>query len=515
MRLDELTAGLTSADRGGNRKDGGAAAGTEITGLAYDSRAVHGGELFFCVSGFERDGHEFAPQAVAAGAAALVVERPLGLGVPELLVDSARAAMAPIAARFYGEPTSRLRVVGITGTNGKTTTAYLVRALLQAVGEQCGLLGTVKSVIGGEDRPVVRTTPEAIELQRGFREMLEGGDSACAMEVSSHALELGRADAIEFAGAVFTNLTQDHLDFHDTMEDYFLAKRKLFADHGPGVSVINVGNAYGRRLAAELDGARTFAVEADADFSASELACDLSGCSFTLRTSSTSARRVRLPMPGRFNVANALGALLVVDELLGGEHLDELVAALEAGVHVPGRFEPVEEGQDFAVLVDYAHTPDSLENVLSSARELIERGPRDGRVVCVFGAGGDRDRGKRPLMGEIAARLADVALITSDNPRSEDPEQIIAEIMAGVARVQARGDGAAPANGAAAVVPARSIVDRATAIDEAIAAAQPGDVVVIAGKGHEQGQEFAAGRKVPFDDATVARKALRVRGAGR
>jgi UDP-N-acetylmuramoyl-L-alanyl-D-glutamate--2,6-diaminopimelate ligase len=514
MRLDELTAGLASDRSAGLGAGGAAGAGdVEITGLAYDSRAVRGGELFFCVAGFERDGHDFAPQAVSAGAAALVVERPLELGVPELLVFSARAAMAPIAARFYGDPTSQLRVVGITGTNGKTTTAYLVRALLEAAGEQCGLLGTVKSVIGGEDRPVVRTTPEAIELQRDFRAMLDGGDRACAIEVSSHALELGRADAIEFAGAVFTNLTQDHLDFHDTMEDYFLAKRRLFFDGAPRVSVLNVGDRYGRRLADELDGARTFAVDAEADFSASELACDLSGCSFTLRTRPDgSSRRVRLAMPGRFNVANALGALLVVHELLGRERLEELLAALEAGVHVPGRFEPVEEGQDFAVLVDYAHTPDSLENVLSSARELLAHGERDdARVVCVFGAGGDRDRGKRPLMGEIAARLADVALVTSDNPRSEDPEQIIAEIMAGVARLQANGsDGVAPS-----AVPTRSIADRATAIDAAIAGARPGDVVVIAGKGHEQGQEFAAGRKVPFDDATVARKALRVRGAGR
>jgi UDP-N-acetylmuramoyl-L-alanyl-D-glutamate--2,6-diaminopimelate ligase len=503
MRLDELAAGLASTVG-----SCGAAAATPISGLAYDSRAVHGGELFFCVTGFQRDGHEFAPQAVAAGAAALVVERPLGLGVPEVLVESARASMAPIAARFYGDPTAQLRVVGITGTNGKTTTAYLVRALLQAAGEQCGLLGTVKSVIGGEERPVVRTTPEAIELQRDFREMLEGGDRACAMEVSSHALELGRADAITFAGAVFTNLTQDHLDFHETMEDYFLAKRRLFVDRLPALSAINVGDVYGRRLAAELDGARTFAVDAEADFSAVELDCDLSGCSFTLRTAASEPRRVRLPMPGRFNVANALGALLVVHELLGGERLEQLLGALEAGVHVPGRFEPVDEGQDFAVLVDYAHTPDSLENVLSSARELIERSQNGaGRVVCVFGAGGDRDRGKRPLMGEIAARLADVALVTSDNPRSEEPEQIIAEIMAGVARVQAR-----EAEERSTPPPARSIADRAAAIDAAIAAARPGDVVVIAGKGHEQGQEFAAGRKVPFDDATVARKALRVRG---
>ncbi|HEX8714675.1 MAG TPA: UDP-N-acetylmuramoyl-L-alanyl-D-glutamate--2,6-diaminopimelate ligase [Solirubrobacteraceae bacterium] len=506
MRLDELTAGTAVA-----AGDLGAVADVEITGLAYDSRAVRGGELFFCVSGFERDGHDFAPQAVAQGAAALVVERPLGLGVPEVPVASARAAMAPIAARFYGRPTAELRVVGVTGTNGKTTTAYLVRALLEAAGEQCGLLGTVKSVVGGVERAVQRTTPEAIDLQRTFREMLDGGDRACAMEVSSHALELGRAEEIEFAAAVFTNISRDHLDFHETMEDYFLAKRRLFVEHAPGVSVVNVGDAYGRRLAAELEAARTFAVQAPADFSASDLRCDFAGCTFTLRTPSVT-RELRLPMPGRFNVANALGALAVAHELLGAERLEELLAALERGVHVPGRFEPVDEGQEFAVLVDYAHTPDSLENVLAAARGLVEAGERPrARVVCVFGAGGDRDRGKRPLMGEIATRLADVVLVTSDNPRSEDPEQIIAEIMAGVAR--AEGGGRRPA-GAAGATPVRSIADRARAIDEAIAAAEPGDVVVIAGKGHEQGQELAGGRKVPFDDATVAREALRVRRGG-
>jgi UDP-N-acetylmuramoyl-L-alanyl-D-glutamate--2,6-diaminopimelate ligase len=273
---------------------------------------------------------------------------------------------------------------------------------------------------------------------------------------------------------------------------------------------------------------KTFAVEAPADYSATELSCDFAGCSFTLRAPDTdkdAERAVRLPMPGRFNVANALGALAAAHEL-GGE-LDTLVAALERGVHVPGRFEPVDEGQDFAVLVDYAHTPDSLENVLDAARELIAaRNGAGGRVVCVFGAGGDRDRGKRPLMGEIAARLADVTIVTSDNPRSEEPEQIIAEIMAGVARVAGTASGAPGAESAsspsgrdavaaAASPPVRSIADRAIAIDEAIAQAQPGDVLVIAGKGHEQGQEFAGGRKLPFDDATVARKALRVRGSGR
>jgi UDP-N-acetylmuramoyl-L-alanyl-D-glutamate--2,6-diaminopimelate ligase len=395
-----------------------------------------------------------------------------------------------------------------------------VRALLEGAGVQCGLLGTVKSVVGGRERAVERTTPEAIDLQADFRAMLDGGDRACVMEVSSHALELGRADAVRFAAAIFTNLSRDHLDFHPTMEDYFQAKRRLFLPPvgPPGVSVVNVGDAHGRRLAAEIEGVRTFAVEAPADYSASELRCDFEGCRFTLRGPS-GEREVALPMPGRFNVANALGALAAVHELdravadnrvvaedravaAGDLGLDALVATLGRGARVPGRFEPVDEGQDFAVLVDYAHTPDSLENVLRAARELIGSGERErgrGRVICVFGAGGDRDRGKRPLMGEIAARLADGVVVTSDNPRSEDPQEIIAEIMAGVERAGSR----APA--------VRSIADRASAIVEAIAGAERGDVVVIAGKGHEQGQEFADGRKVPFDDATVAREALRAR----
>jgi UDP-N-acetylmuramoyl-L-alanyl-D-glutamate--2,6-diaminopimelate ligase len=530
MRLDALIA----ADPAGE------AAGVEITGLAYDSREVKPGDLFFCVSGFRSDGHAFAPEAVRAGAAALVVERPLGLGVPEVVVSSVRAAMAPAAARFYGEPARELRVVGVTGTNGKTTTAYLVRALLEAGGVQCGLLGTVKSVIGGEGRQVARTTPEAIDLQEDLRAMLDGGDGACAIEVSSHALELGRADATPFAAAIFTNLTQDHLDFHADMEAYFRAKRRLFlptsagdslagATEPPAVSVVNVADPYGRRLAQEVVGALTFAVEAPADYSATDVRCGFDGCRFMLSTPA-GAREVSLPMPGRFNVANALGALAAVHAL--GVDLDVLVAALERGVRVPGRFEPVDAGQGFAVLVDYAHTPDSLENVLSAARELLEPGAPSfggaagerGRVICVFGAGGDRDRGKRPLMGEIAARLADVAIVTSDNPRSEDPERIIEEILDGVpagggevgAFAGASVDGRAGTvasegqaiEGAQAGVELSAQVDRAAAIGAAIGAARPGDVVVIAGKGHEQGQEFEGGRKLPFDDVAVARAAL-------
>jgi len=511
MRLDRLIAAPLA----------GEAADVEIAALAYDSRAVAPGTLFFCVPGFRADGHEFAAQAVRAGAAALVVERPLDLRVPQVVVASVRAAMAPVAARFYGEPARELRVVGVTGTNGKTTTAYLVRALLEASGEQCGLLGTVKSVIGGVERAVERTTPEAIDLQRDLRAMLDGGDRACAMEVSSHALELGRVDAIEFAAAVFTNLTQDHLDFHASMEDYFQAKRRLFVSPcAPAVSVINAGDPYGRRLAGEIDDALTFAIDAPADYTATDVRCERHGCTFTLRTPEA-ARRLTLPMPGRFNVANALAALAAA-HALGAEHpdghtltgagrLDALVAALERGVRVPGRFEPVDAGQDFAVLVDYAHTPDSLENVLQAARELAREGERgDGRVLCVFGAGGDRDRGKRPLMGEIAATLADATIVTSDNPRSEDPQRIIEEIMDGAVRargVSGRFSGAIadPADGGGEV---RSLVDRREAIAAAIARARAGDVVVIAGKGHEQGQEFADAVKVPFDDVAVAREAL-------
>jgi UDP-N-acetylmuramoyl-L-alanyl-D-glutamate--2,6-diaminopimelate ligase len=390
--------------------------------------------------------------------------------------------------------------VGVTGTNGKTTTAYMTRAVLEAGGLQCGLLGTVTSVIAGEERPVSRTTPEALDLQRMLREMLDGGDRACAIEVSSHALALGRAEEIAFAAAVFTNLSRDHLDFHDSMEDYFLAKRRLFApERGPrpGASIVNVADAYGRRLAAEIEGVLTFAVDAPADYSATELRCGFDGCRFTLSTPA-GARVLALPMPGRFNVANALGALATA-HALGGE-LEVIAQALEAGVRVPGRFEPVEEGQDFAVLIDYAHTPDSLENVLRAASELAGSAAGGGRVICVFGAGGDRDRGKRPLMGEAAARLSDLVIVTSDNPRSEDPESIIAEILAGI-----------PASGRGGEV--RSVTDRRTAIAEGVGAARRGDVVVIAGKGHEQGQELDGGRKLPFDDVTVAREALQERRA--
>jgi UDP-N-acetylmuramoyl-L-alanyl-D-glutamate--2,6-diaminopimelate ligase len=452
-----------------------------VTGLTYDNRLVTPGTLFFCVPGFTRDGHDFAPDAIARGASAIVVQRPLGLGVPEVLVDDVRAAMGPAAAAFHGDPTATLRAVGITGTNGKTTTAFLVRGLLEAAGRRTGLVGTVTAVVGGAERPMVRTTPEAIDLQRMFAEMRDSGDEAVVMEVSSHALALHRADAIHWAVAIFTNLTQDHLDFHPTMEDYFLAKRRLFQS-GPETAVINVDDPYGARLAAELPGAVTVAIDApDAHLRATGIESDATGSTFTV-----DGLALRSPLPGRFNVLNTLCAVAAVRAL--GVDDATTAAALPDVARVPGRFEPVDEGQTFAVLVDYAHTPDSLDNVLRAARPLTA-----GRLIVVFGAGGDRDRAKRPLMGAVACEQADVVIVTSDNPRSEDPQAIVAEILRGC-----RADTAVE-------------IDRRAAIDRAIGMAEPGDVVVIAGKGHEQGQEFEGGRKVPFDDVTVAREALRAR----
>jgi UDP-N-acetylmuramoyl-L-alanyl-D-glutamate--2,6-diaminopimelate ligase len=460
------------------------AAGIEVSQLDFDNRQVQPGSLFFCVRGFTSDGHDYAAGAAAAGAVALVVDHLLtDVDLPQVQVPDVRAAMAPAAARFFADPTAGLAVSGVTGTNGKTTTAYLLRALLEADGRQTGLLGTVTSIVGGVEHEVQRTTPEGIELQRTFREMADGGDRAAVIEVSSHALELHRVDAIHFRAAVFTNLTQDHLDFHPTMEDYFQAKRRLFAEHAPEAMVVNLDDPYGARLAAEFPEASTYALEdGRARYRAADVVTGLAGSDFTL-VSAAGEHRLHSPLTGRFNIYNVLGALAAA--LAQGVSIETAAAAVGSAGQVPGRFESVDAGQPFAVLVDYAHTPDSLENVLAAARPLT-----DGTLHVVFGCGGDRDRTKRPLMGEIAARLADHVVVTSDNPRSEDPDAIIAEILAGIE------------------APVDSRVDRREAIAVAIGAAAPGDVVVIAGKGHEQGQEFTGGRKLPFDDVTVAREAL-------
>jgi UDP-N-acetylmuramoyl-L-alanyl-D-glutamate--2,6-diaminopimelate ligase len=433
----------------------------EVRDLAYDARAVVPGSLFFAVPGATADGHDFAAQAVEAGAVALVVERRLDVAVPQVVVADSRAAMGPAADAFFGEPTRELEVAGITGTSGKTTTSFLLFAILAAAGRRPGLLGTVEARVGGERRGVVRTTPEAIDLQRLFREMLEAGDRSCAMEASSHASVLHRLDCVRFKVLVYTNLSHDHLDFHGDMESYFEAKRRLFFTEPRPLAVVNVGDEYGRRLAEELRDAVTFTAE---DAGA------LDGVDLKLR--------------GRFNVENALGALNAARAL--GIDDDAIRRGLESVRGVPGRFESVDVGQPFHVIVDYAHKPDALENVLRAARELA-----DGkRVICVVGAGGDRDRAKRAAMGRLASELADVSIITSDNPRSENPEAIAAEMVAG-------GDGDVEVE-----------LDRAAAIAHAIEVAQPGDVVLIAGKGAEQGQEFAD-RTLPFDDREAAKEALR------
>ena len=493
MRLEELVEALGEARLEGD-------AGVEIADLVYDSRRAGPGSLFFCVRGERVDGHDLAPDAIANGAVALVAERALELPVAQVVVADARAAMAPLAVRFWGDPSAELAVAGITGTNGKTTTAFLLRGILEDAGRRTGLLGTVKRIVGGVEEEVERTTPEAIDLQRTFRRMLDGGDVSCAMEVSSHALAYGRADGIHLTVKVFTNLTQDHLDFHSDMEDYFLAKRRLFwaADDAgapsPGSAVVNVDDPYGRRLFAELRGADAPAVgfsaegSPGADFRAEQVEFDAAGSSFLCAGPDGSAA-VEMWLPGHFNLANALAAISAAHAL--GVPLSDAAASLSGAARVPGRFEPVDEGQGFAVLVDYAHTPDSHENVLRAARIITA-----GRLICVFGCGGDRDREKRPLMGRIGAELSDLAIVTSDNPRSEDPGAIIAEILAG-----AGSDGVE-------VEP-----DRRAAIAVALEAAGPEDTVVIAGKGHEQGQEFEDGRKLPFDDREVAREELRRLGS--
>ena len=453
MNLGRLAAGLEPVRMLGSTE-------IEVRDLAYDARAAAPGALFFCVPGARADGHDFAADAVAGGAVALVVERELEVGVPQIVVADVRSAMAAAADIFFGEPSAELEIAGVTGTSGKTTTTFLLFAILAAAGRRPGLLGTIEARVGGERRGVVRTTPEAIDLQRTFREMLDAGDRTCAMEASSHASVLHRLDRVRFRALVFTNLSQDHLDFHGDMETYFEAKRRLFFVEPMPVAVVNIGDECGRRLANELPDAITFDA---ADASA------LDGIDLKLR--------------GRFNVENALGALLAARALGVGD--DAIRRGLESVRGVPGRFESVDVGQPFHVIVDYAHKPDALENVLRASRELAN----GKRVIVVVGAGGDRDRGKRPLMGKLAAELADVAIVTSDNPRSEAPEAIVAEIVAGAER------------------PVEVELDRAAAIARAVELAQPGDVILIAGKGAEQGQEFAD-RTVPFDDREAAKEAL-------
>ncbi len=478
MDLDGLIHALAPSEVAGGRT-------VTIADLAYDTRAVSSGALFFCVRGERVDGHDLAWEAIERGAVALVVERILDVDVPQLLVPSTRESMAVAADAFFGEPTKELELAGVTGTNGKTTTAFLLRAILQAAGHKPGLVGTVEWQVGGESRPAPFTTPEAIDLQRLFREMLDAGNRSAAVEASSHGAALRRLDRVRLDALVFTNLSQDHLDLHGSMEEYFGAKRRLFTGPAPPPAAVNIGDEWGRRLAADLEDVHraplvTFALDDGAEVRPENLEIGAGGSRFRAGGVDVETR-----LRGRFNVENVLGAvaaglLLDLDE-------DAIAEGIASVSGVPGRFEAIEEGQPFSVLVDYAHTPDSLANVLSAARDL-----GSGRVIVVFGAGGDRDRGKRPLMGKVAADLADVTIVTSDNPRSEEPLAIIQDVLQGTG------------------LEVEIDPDRRSAIARAVSIADEGDVVVIAGKGHEQGQDVG-GVVTPFDDGDVARDALRSR----
>ena len=477
---------------------------TEVASVTFDSRRVRPGGLFCCVPGSRVDGHDHAPAAVAAGASALLVERTLDLPVTQVRVASVRAAMAPVAAAFFGHPSRRMRVLGVTGTNGKTTTTYLLEAIAGAGGLRAGVVGTVETRIAGTTLPGERTTPESPDLQALFAGMVEAGVEVAAVEVSSHALTLHRADATWFAATCFTNLSHDHLDFHDDIEAYFEAKATLFDPARTAAAAVNLDDAHGAVLAARCaEGGIpliTYGAAPEAVVRAESVEVSAGGNTFRLVTAGGMVP-VRSPLVGRFNVANALAAAATA--LAAGLPLEAVATGLSAPLVVPGRMERIDAGQPFPVLVDYAHSPDGLEQVLRAARGLVDPGVRGvpkgaGRLVVVFGAGGDRDRAKRPAMGKVAATLADSVWITSDNPRSEDPLTIAQEVARGVHDV----------GGYLGLV-----LDRRGAIRAALHDLRAGDVLVIAGKGHETGQT-AMGVTVPFDDRQVAREELARLGWG-
>lgn len=484
--LGEVAAALRRSERHG--------ADVEVTDAAHDSRQVGPGTLFCAIPGARADGHDHAPTAVARGAAALLVERWLDLPVPQLKVPSVRAAVGPAAAAVHGHPSDELTVVGITGTNGKTTTAYLVEAAFAATGIGVGVIGTVETRIHGETQPGVRTTPEGTDLQRLLRRMHTRGVDAVAMEVSSHGLDLRRVDGTRFAVAVYTNLSQDHLDWHGSMEAYLAAKARLFLPTFAPRGVVFLDGPWARRL---LDLVRipvtTVGTDADADVRLVDVALSVDGGRGTLVWDDDRiALRTRLP--GRFNLENAASAFVAA--VTAEVPAPTAAAGIAACPGAPGRLERVERGQPFTVLVDYAHTPQAVAQVVTTLRSIGS----GGRVLVVLGAGGDRDRGKRGAMGAAAAS-ADVAVLTSDNPRSEDPERILAAVAAGAREAVAAG------------APAELVVelDRQRAIAAALDAARTGDMVVIAGKGHETGQELAD-RTLPFDDRVVAAALLEEAG---
>jgi UDP-N-acetylmuramoyl-L-alanyl-D-glutamate--2,6-diaminopimelate ligase len=476
VRLSDLVDRLP----GGGRLVG---ADVSVTNVTHDSRSVRTGSLFVAIPGEQHDGHDYVDRAVAAGAAAVVVER--DVDVPSrIIVSDARAALPWAAAAVYGDPSQHLPVIGVTGTNGKTTVTHILEQIVVAAGETAAIVGTVGARIGSADHAVARTTPEASDLQQLLSGMVDAGVDVAAIEVSSHALSLHRVDAIRFRVAAFTNLMRDHLDFHGSMEEYFAAKASLFTTDRVEHGVIAIDDEWGRRIAAATEvPVTTVALDRDADVEASSVVESIAGSSFVI---STKGRQipVELPIPGRFNVENALVAAAVAIELGVGD--EAIVRGLSTVGRIPGRFEQIESGRGFGVVVDYAHTPDAIEAVVESALRMSE-----GRVIAIFGAGGNRDQEKRPAMGRAASR-ADLAILTSDNPRSEDPALIMAAVRSGI-----------PAEVTIIEEP-----DRRRAIRIALEEAGPGDLVLVLGKGHETGQEIA-GAKEPFDDRTVVLDELR------
>jgi UDP-N-acetylmuramoyl-L-alanyl-D-glutamate--2,6-diaminopimelate ligase len=476
---------------------------TRVAGIVHDSRAVSPGAVFVAIRGARADGADFAADAMARGAVAIVSETPGADGSGLWLrTADARLALAELAAIVYDRPSEALTVVGVTGTNGKTTSTYLLAAVFDAAGMPCGRMGTVTVRFGprpADERDASHTTPEASEVQRLLREMKDAGCQACAMEVSSHALVLQRVAYMRFAGAIFTNLTRDHLDFHGDMQQYFAAKRRLFEMLPAGApAAINLDDPRGKDLVAIAGGAITYAIDKPADVRARAIHSSLEGLAFDVDTPKGTLS-IRSPLVGRPNVQNILGVVAVAVGLgLPASAIEAGIARLE---RVPGRFQVVSSASDdVRVVVDYAHTDDALKNLLETARPLTQ-----GRLITVFGCGGDRDRTKRPLMGAVAARLSDYVVLTSDNPRSEDPARIIVEILRGLAPSPEPGAPARPGT------PHTAEPDRRKAIDLAIRTALPGDLVIIAGKGHEKYQVIG-GRTLPFDDVDIARTALGQRG---
>ena len=474
MYLSELIRGTSIVLHG---------ADTDITDIGYNSRKVVPGSVFCCIVGLNFDGHNFAEQAVANGAAALLVERELPIDVPQLITDDARKGMALISAAFFGHPEREMRLVGVTGTNGKTTTTYMVKSIAEQAGMKVGIIGTIRNMIGTESLYTERTTPESVDLYRLLRLMADRSVDLVVMEVSSHALDQNRVYGLPFDVGLFTNLTQDHLDYHKTFENYLQAKKKLF--YASKQAVINADDPYSARMSEGLTcPVTTFGVRDKADIAGSNIDITTRGVVFDLHTPSGDIR-IDLPIPGLFSVFNAMGS--VGAALALGLSLQQIKSGLEIMTSVSGRLESVPTGRDFSVFIDYAHTPDALENVLKTVREFAKS-----RILCVFGCGGDRDRAKRPIMGEIGGRYSDLVIITSDNPRSEEPMSIIDSIEEGIRRT-----------GTHYTV----IENRREAIRYALAEAGSDDIVLIAGKGHENYQEIN-GKRYRFDDKETVKELL-------